>query len=247
MSFRIWLEQLRSVRGHRPLWPVLLGATLDAEFQRQVLADECYSGEVFIDRDEHPLGDGEREERLVARLYRNCLNDKAAEGCITLNGHRIWLLGYQWPNQGGVREKKRQADLVGITLEGGLVVFEAKRAKGDAPLIAIAEGLDYLACLLRARNFAKIENGFQKWKAKPGKTIPAEFTATFPRRDIRPAVIVLAPDLYYHDLYSRSIRGKDWPYLAAIGDAMVPSVRLAFAATDFASPDLRLLSGQRSS
>lgn len=159
MSFRIWLEQLRNVRGHRPLWPVLLGAALDSEFQRQRSIDESYKGDVFKNRDDHQLDEGEKEERLIAFLYRSAL---AADGCLHFESQRIWLLGFQWPTQGGVREIGRRADLIGMTINGGLVLFEAKRANGDAPMIAIAEGLDYLACLLRHKNFEKDMHGLQK-------------------------------------------------------------------------------------
>ena len=238
MSFRIWLEQLRDVRGHRPLWPVLLGAALETEFQRQKACDECYKGNVFIGRDDHPLSDGEREERLVARLYRSAL---AADGCVQLGTQRVWLLGFQWPTQGGAREKKRQADLVGMTSEGGIVLFEAKRENGDPPLIAIAEGLDYLACLLRPKNFAKIQSGFQKWieSRKNRYSVPAEFEGTVPDNTIRPTLVVLAPEKYFTEKHARSIRSRDWPFLAAVGESIIPSVRLSFAATDFKS---RLLS-----
>lgn len=235
MSFRLWLEQLRSTRGHRPLWPVLLGAALDAEFQRQKESSACYAGEVFIDRDSHALEDGEREERLVARLYRSALD---GDGCIALDQQRVWLLGFQWPTQGGVREKKRQADLVGMAPDGGIVVFEAKRSDGDPPLVAIAEGLDYLACLLRPNNFAKITAGFRKKWTGSQLPVPLGFESVVPNREVRPQLVVLAPEAYFFGRQSRSIRGRDWPYLAAAGETMIPSVRLVFAATDFKSPIL---------
>ena len=235
MSFRLWLEQLRKVRGHRPLWPMLVGASLDAEFQRQRMLNECYKGEVFIGRDEHLLEDGEREERLVARLYRSAL---AGDGCLQLGPKRIWLLGFQWPTQGGVREKKRQADLVGMTADGGLVLFEAKRTNGDPPLIAIAEGLDYLACLYRPRNFEKICLGFKKWIASRTWPVPNGFTGVVPDASIRPTLIVLAPEVYFTGRQSRSIRGRDWPLIAAVGESFIPSICLLFAATDFRSPVL---------
>jgi hypothetical protein len=234
-GFRTWLDQLRSVRGHRPLWPVLLGAALDEEFRRQRKSDETYSGEVFINRDAHPLEEGDREERLVARLYREALT---TNGCVYLDGHPIWLLGFQWPTQGGVREKKRQADLVGITTNGSLVVFEAKRSEGDPPLIAIAEGLDYLACLLRPKNFTKIEEGFRAWIGNPGKVVPIGFEKTKPDLNIRPKLVILAPESYYEGRQARSIRGRDWPHLARISKSFMESVELHFAATDFKSTTL---------
>jgi hypothetical protein len=234
MSYRDWLEQLRSVRGYRPLWPVLLGNALDAEFRRQVAIDEGYKGEVFIDRDRHPLEEGEREERQVAQLYRAC--HRESEGCVTIDDQRVWLLGFQWPNQGGAGQKGRRADLVGLTREGGLVVFEAKVAGGDAPLIALTEGLDYLACLLREKNFAKIVAGFGRWRERPERVVPVGFESTVPQKTLRPSLVIMAPERYYLDRHSRSIRSKDWPFLMAVSESMIPSVRILFAMTDFKSP-----------
>lgn len=228
------MKQLKAVRGHRPMWPELLGAALNAEFNRQVDSKESYQGEVFKDRDKHPLEDGEREERLVARLYRTALSH---DGCVIFQRKRIWLLGYQWPNQGGRSEKSRRADLIGITTEGALVVFEAKRAKGDPPLVALTEGLDYLACMLRPRNFLKIQSGFEKWQQKEGKVIPAGFESTIPDSSVRPQLFVLAPTAYF---YSRSIRSRDWPFIAQISDTFMESVQLYFATTDFSSRTLKV-------
>lgn len=237
MSFRIWLEQLRNVRGHRPLWPVLLGAALDSEFQRQRSIDESYKGDVFKNRDDHQLDEGEKEERLIAFLYRSAL---AADGCLHFESQRIWLLGFQWPTQGGVREIGRRADLIGMTINGGLVLFEAKRANGDAPMIAIAEGLDYLACLLRHKNFEKICTGFKKWIASRQHSTPDGFSEVAPNASIRPTLVVLAPEAYFAGRHARSIRGKDWPLLAAVGELFIPSVCVKFAATDFRSTTLWL-------
>ena len=235
MSFRIWLDQLRGVRGHRPLWPVLLGAALDSEFQRQRSITECYKKEVFKNRDDHPLDEGEKEERLVAQLYRSAL---CSDGCLQLGSQRIWLLGFQWPTQGGVREMGRRADLVGMTSDGGLVLFEAKRTDGEAPLIAIAEGLDYLACLLRTGNIEKIRSGFKKWSTTRRYAIPEGFAGVIPDETIRPILVVLAPEAYFKGRHSRSIRSKDWPLLATVGDSFIPSVRVCFATTDFRSTTL---------
>lgn len=234
-AFRIWMAQLKEVRGTRPLWPELLGATLDAEFQRQRECSGCYSGDVFKDRDDHALEDGEREERLVARLYRAAL---ANDGLVSLQSEPVWLLGYQWPNQGGAEEKSRRADLVGMNSDGALVLFEAKRSVGDPPLIAILEGLDYLSCLLRTANFAKIKSGFEKWRNKENKSVPAGFETTEPNISARPTLVLLAPNNYFMGRQSRSIRGKNWPNIAAIADTFMPSVRLKFATTDFKSTDL---------
>ena len=237
MSFRLWLEQLRNVRGHRPLWPTPLGTALDAEFQRQRSIDESYKCDVFKNRDDHKLDEGEKEERLVAQLYRSALG---ADGCLDIGSQRIWLLGFQWPTQGGVREVGRRADLVGMTVDGGLVVFEAKRANGDAPIIAITEGLDYLACLLRDKNFEKILTGFHAWIASRHHPVPNGFGGVVPNASVRPTLVVLAPEVYYSGRQARSVRGKDWPLLSAVGDSFIPSVCVKFAATDFRTTTLWL-------
>lgn len=236
MSFRNWLKQLRDdVRGHRPLWPVLLGSALDAQYQVQKAEEDCYKGDVFKDRDIHPLDDGDKEERLVARLYRSAL---AADGCLQLGPQKIWLLGFQWPTQGGAREKGRRADLVGMTGDGGLVVFEAKSAEGEAPLIALTEGLDYLSCLYRTGNFEKIRSGFAKWIASRSYPVPEGFANVSPVASIRPMLVILAPEAYFTGRHTRSIRGKDWPTWAAVGEDFIPSVCVKLATTDFRSTKL---------
>jgi hypothetical protein len=231
-KFRQWMHLLRDVRGSQPLWPRLLGAALDAEFLIQRELETGYSGKVFINRDNHPLEDGEREERLVGRLYRSA---RSGDGCISIDGERIWLLGYQWPTQGGYAEKGRRADLIGMSVSGSLVVLEAKAANGDAPLIAVLEGLDYLACLLRRKNFEQIATGFQEWRSVAGRVIPIGFEHVVPIREARPSLIIVAPEAYFAGRHARSIRSRDWPYLAKIGETWIPSVHLAFAATDFRS------------
>lgn len=233
--FRVWMNLLKNVRGNQPLWPILLGSCLDAEFRRQQNIEEWYSADVFKDRDSHEIKDSEKEEHLVGRLFRNAHSDT---GCLYLRHHPIWLLGYQWPNQGGHRQKGRRADLVGMSQEGGLVVFEAKVADGDPPLVAIVEGLDYLACLLRPGNLSKIQSGFAKWKQKPGRIVPVGFNDVVPTRHVRPMLVVLAPAAYFSGKYSRSRRGSDWPSLADIGTTFMDSVSLEFAATDFSSTKL---------
>lgn len=61
MSFRQWTECARVVQGDQPLWPWLLGAALDEEFQRQRSMAEGYQEEVFKDRDEHAFQEGVTE------------------------------------------------------------------------------------------------------------------------------------------------------------------------------------------
>lgn len=233
MTFRILLTELREVTGKRPLWPILLGAILCEKFEHERRVEEGYSGPVFINRDAHKLTAGEREERLVANLYREAQHNG---GCVSFENEKIWLLGYQWPTQGGLREKGRRADLVGLMSDGSLCVFEAKRASGDAPMIAIVEGLDYLACLLRSKNFDKIQAGFRNWRLN--RNPPEGFEGLVPRSDKIPTLMILAPEAYFTGRTLRSTRSKGWPELAMASGSMMKSVRIRFAATDFKSTKL---------
>lgn len=240
MSFREWTRQLRGIRGNQPLWPWLMGAMLDAEFQRQREQRDSYQEDVFKDRDDTQPQDGDTERRLVATLYHRCRQN--SNGIIRLNDEEIWLLGYEWPTQGGDREKGCRADLVGVNSLGGLVVFECKRSdNSDPPLTAVVEGLDYLACLLRGDNFQKIIAGFDAWRMKPGKIIPAGFEAVGPNSVERPMLVVLAPELYFVGRYTRSKRGEGWADLAELANDVIPSVRLGFASCDFEAPVATLL------
>jgi len=234
MSFRKWTEDLRKVRGNQPNWPWLLGFALEKEFGVQRAADEGYAGEVFLDRDGHPFQEGSSERRMVAGLYHLCCRDN--EGRLIIGDEEFWLLGYEWPNQGGDHEKGRRADLVGMTVDGGLVVFECKRHDNDdPPFTALTEGLDYLSCLLRRRNYDRIVAGFRCWKRKSGKVVAKLFQDVEPNPTARAAVIVLAPGEYFSGRYARSKRGDGWPDLATVGDEVCLSFRIGFAVSDFES------------
>lgn len=69
MSFRDWTKQLRDVKGNKPHWPWLLGMAMADEFRRQVVVDNGYQGNVFLDRDDHKYQEGHTERRLVQTLY----------------------------------------------------------------------------------------------------------------------------------------------------------------------------------
>jgi hypothetical protein len=125
-----------------------------------------------------------------------------------------------------------------MTTDGGLVVYEAKRAIGDAPLIALTEGLDYLACLYRTGNFEDIRTGFIQWIATRPYAIPKGFAGVSPDPSVRPTLVILAPETYFTGRHARSIRGRDWPAWAAVGESFIPSVCVRVAATDFRSTDL---------
>lgn len=240
-GFRRWLEMLRRRRGpgNAPLWPMLLGAAFDAEFQHERKADASYKGKIFIDRDQHPIGESETEPSLIKKFYK-ALHSNGQNGCLTFGSERIWIIGYQFPTQGGNPHKKRQADLIGITAKGALVIFEAKsKSSRDALLLAIVEGLDYLTCLLRPKNFEKLVKGFQesewlKRRKKIDNLIPQGFDNVLPNPEPMPWLIVLAPDSYF----AKQPEKCDWSVLKS-GERLMKNVQLAFATTDFKSPELK--------
>lgn len=235
MSFRDWTRRLREVRGNQPNWPWLLGFALEDEFRRQCTVETGYSGEVFLDRDEQPYREGDTERRMVGNLYHVCLSENS--GCLKTGDEDFWLLGYEWPNQGGDQEKGRRADLVGLTTDGGLVVFECKRHDNDdPPFTALVEGLDYLASLLRGPNFSRIIEGTKQWRNSSEKTIPDSHRKVEPRLEAKAAIIVLAPKEYFAGRYTRSRRGQGWADLAAVSNQVCDSFRIGFAISDFKTP-----------
>jgi hypothetical protein len=233
-SFRIWMDGLRKLTGNHPQWPWLLHSMLLEEYCRQRQFDFNYGGsEVFIDRDEHdPTTAKSPEKRAVRRLFHLCR--KQSEGRFTINEKPYWLLGYEWPNQG--RNRGRRADLVGMTMDGGLVVFECKYGTNhDSPFTAILEGLDYLACLTATANFHRIQDGFAQWIKKPGQIVPDGFKRCRPDAAAKPEIILLAPDTYY-DKYDRSQRGHGWREFASVCNSGSDTLLIGFAASDFITP-----------
>lgn len=236
MGFRDLLDVAKSVQGERPLWPSVLGSLLDSEFKSQRAIDAAYKGDIVINRFQYVRPRDVGEVSLVAMLFESATRER---GVVQVEGENVWLLGFQWPTQGGRQEVGRKADLVGITQSGSLVVFEAKATNGEPPLTAVLQGLDYLACFLRPTNFAKIQSGFQLLRSNLPYEIPVEFGATVPSCTERPKLVVLAPEEYYSGLYSRSIRGREWPWLADVGETFIPSVEVLFCHTDFKSLSIK--------
>lgn len=145
-----------------------------------------------------------------------------------------WLLGYEWPNQGGDKEKGQRADLVGLNLAGGLVVFECKLENRYGPLASVLEGLDYLSCLTSGPNFAKVSEGFQRWVSRSGFVRPEIFHSVYPLRNAPHEVIVLASADYYRQ-YRTSPRGAGWEKLAALPVPPSAGLSIRFAESDFAT------------
>jgi hypothetical protein len=250
-QFREWFEHLRTLQGRRVEWPQLIRHLIKQEFERVRREGQPYKGpEVFIDRDEKAwrYKDHNRqtdEELLVYSLYRE-VHEKRW-GLLDVEGEATWLLTCQVPNQ--AKQKKRCADLLGLRANGSLVVFECKVAKGkDSPLIAILEGLDYLAHLLIPANLEKLNRGFKNWrlKARGGQSVsvvPPAFAEINIDADALHSVIVLAPKEYY-DCHGGNSEGteQDW-YL--ISDRCWPKMQLPvgidFAVTDFESGQCPLL------
>jgi hypothetical protein len=127
---------------------------------------------------------------------------KHSEGRLQVDDFPVWLINYEVPNQSN--EKKRRADLLGLKLDGSLVVFECKVEDNhrDSPFRAVFEGLDYLGHLLVRANMEKLISGFDRWRKKPRNEdvltkIPPQFRDVTVEREARHAVIVLAPESYF--------------------------------------------------
>lgn len=182
--FRAWMEHLHSQKGDAPQWPWLFHEMLEREYQRERERGITYSGNIFKDRDEVDT----------------------TRGCLTIDGSRYWLLGWEWANQGS--DKGRRADLVGLTAQGGLTVFECKLESNSESLIsAMLQGLDYLACLASEPSMRKIQQGFDVWRAKPFMITPERFEHCRPNNGAVHEVIVMAP-LGYYDQHCRSNRAE---------------------------------------
>jgi hypothetical protein len=214
---------------------------LTAEFFRQRDLGICYAGEVFKNRDrDYPHTAVVPEKKAVKDLYHGCrLN---AERVFRIGEELYWLLGYEWPNQGGDKEKGQRADLVGLSRVGGLVVFECKLKNSYGPLASVLEGLDYLSCLASGPNFAKVIEGFQQWVSGTGFVRPVVFGSISPLRDSPHEVIVLASADYYRQ-YRTSPRGIGWEKLAALPPSPSAGLSIRFAESDFATAQGRWVTG----
>jgi len=251
-AFRIWFEDyLRTLTGRRVEWPQLLRTMIREEINRIREHGQPYRGNVFIDRDHLALEyaerpDQHREDLSVYRLYR--LVHQENQGSCSVDREPIWLVSCKVPNQGNQRQ--RVADLLGVRLDGSLVVFECKAAgmRGDTPLFALLEGLDYLGHLLIDKNFDRLRKGFLEWKVKQSSQDCLSKTPQgFELVDLNPnghhSVIVLAPSEYYaaHRRDSRDFE-QGWELLS---DRYWPSlpcgVRLDFAVTDYSNKPCELL------
>lgn len=236
-QFRELISVIGSIKGKRAAWLPTLGHFLETEFRLQKEVTEEYKSDVFIDRDEYVLDEGESENRQVAKLFKHVRTKEDADGCLRYGREKFRLIGLQWPTQGGNKEKGRRADLVGIDSQGGLVVFEAKIKSGTHTLSALMEGLDYLACLLREGNFKKIQVGYDKWASKDNQVLSESFKSVKPKVGVRPTLVLLAPQAYYVK-QSNTPRGNEWMEIIKHGETWLPSVRVIIAATDFCSSKL---------
>lgn len=236
-SFRDWMEAYDN-SSH---WHQVLRLMLESELKRNRERAGAYKGDVFKDRDEKTYDDCTKEEHFVASLFHSCRLPSRGNlrGGLRVGDELFWLLGFQWPNQGGDSEKGRRADLVGLSRQGGLAVFECKLATNpEPPLKAVIQGLDYLSHLLRRRNVQKICEGFDKWRSKPGQAVPAGFEHCRPKRNETPHLIVLAPEVYYGT--HRTLGGNEvCDYLAV--DTLTSDLCFHFAVTDFQNPNASLL------
>ncbi len=230
--FRLCHEDLKATVPGNASWDWFVWFAINNAFSLMRDAPGAYKGDVFKDRDELRYPNCTQEEHWVANLFHTAR--EKTDGVLEINDEPIWLLGFQWPNQ--AEERGRRADLVGITLEGGLVVFEFKLASNlaEPPAMAIPQALDYLSHLCRVDNFSKILNGFQAWRNKPGQIAPEYFKSILPDRDQRPMAVVLAPQQYY----DHHLKNTGWPKYLEMpthGPERL-GVRMKLAVCDFSQP-----------
>jgi hypothetical protein len=230
------MDLLKQPRGAEPEWPHLLRRIMTDTYRQLRQSESVYAGEVFKDRDDDfPVRAVLPEKRAVKELFHHCRG--TTDGVVTVGAEPFWLLGYEWPNQGGDGEKGRRADLVGLNTAGGLVVFECKLVNNDGPLTAVLEGLDYLSHLTNWPNFAGIEAGFSRWARKPGKARPVGFETVSPLWDSPHEVVVLASPEYFAQ-HRRSQRSPGWELFAALPTGPSSPV-IRFAESDFTSAQAR--------
>ncbi|MBZ5659862.1 MAG: hypothetical protein LAO08_05585 [Acidobacteriia bacterium] len=199
-GFRKMFEHLWKVPGRHKVWPKLLRFVIEAELARVRKERKPYVGKLFQDRDRHAYRNENNrgqhlEVVLVQRLYREL--HQCGNGCLQVGNEDVLLISYNVPNQGGHR--RRCADLIGLRLDGSLVVFGCKgKEKPDSPLVAVLEGLDYLGHLAFQANIASLKKDFDVWREKSRNAgvlskVPGEFCDLTIRPEARNAVIFLAP------------------------------------------------------
>jgi len=248
--FRDIFERLRTLSGRRIEWPQLLRFLIENELAKIRKEGQPYVGEVFRDRDQHAyrheFNKGQHLEVVSAqRLYREV--HRLGNGCLQLGDENVLLISYNVPNQPGYT--RRCADLMGLRLDGSLVVFECKgKDNADSPLLAVFEGLDYFGHLAIPANITTLQKGFGVWRNKPRNAsalskIPANFSNVTIKPKARHAVIVLAPQDYFSiHLKDAKKKSQDWQLLSDRAWPATPSsVGLDFAITDFKSACCPLL------
>ena len=225
--FRTWMTDLCKPDGDRPEWPLLMQWMLQEQLEREQSVERTYDGaRILIPRVGHQFEAASREKPATYGLYHNCLHETS--GCLTIGDERYWLLSYEVPNQDG--RVMQRADLLGLTVSGGLVVFECKlQNNGYAPVAALLEGLDYLASLTSTPNFERLQREFPDLLESIGK-IPDGFKDVRPVRDACHEVVVLAPSKYY-EKYIRSNRGTKKVGLGGLRDRS-KTLRFGFATSE---------------
>ena len=216
---------------------------LESELEREQQNDRSYTGsKVVIDRTSRAksvFNVKKPENRAMYGLYHRSWDKNG--GCLLIDKMPVLLLSYEVPNQG--HHRKRCADLLGLTTNGGLVVFEGKLGENsESPISAILEGLDYLSCLTSEKAFKRLVDEFNEWKSN--RSIPKDFKDVVPNRSVPPMIVVLA-DAVYFDFHGRSGRSPGWREMVTHGQKTKSlSIRFAKAKLDedeFFSPEISLL------
>ncbi len=218
-----------------PEWPLQLLWMYQEILRQEQEVPRCYRGtSVLIDRTEAPpipnvdpaAPNQQKEKRATYGLYRKALEEQ--QGIFKIGERSYWLLSFENPSQD--RRSKQCADLLGLSVDGGLCVFECKLAGNPyAPIAAVLEGLDYLACLTSRPNLGRIQREFQEIKSSLGEP-PEGFEQVAPRVEACHEVVVLAEPAYYakyRDL-DRGTGENNMATIRGVGD----TVKIGFASAE---------------
>jgi hypothetical protein len=225
-QFRLWMNELLSPRRELADWPQQLLWLLEMTLKSEQTVCRRYRGEkLLIDRHDLPVPDHLGEKRAAYGLYQ-ISQEPDRQGLLIIGEHPYWLISCEVPNQTG--EKGRRADLLGLSLSGGLCVFECKLGSNNySPLTALLEGLDYLACLTCDANYSRIQEEFDILRET--RDPPAGFELVSPLSTARHEVIVVA-DQGYYEFHNRRPLSSAWQLLNQLRSCK-SLVKLAFAKT----------------
>lgn len=221
----LMVSLLRTEGGDRmakPDYERIIRGLLASQFNAEMQVDRHYIGpNILIDRSNLENRDPTSERGACLGLYNQVKNQGDQ---LTIGSDCFRMIGYEVPNQGNFRG--RRADLLATNPEGGLVLFECKLAGNSyGPFMAVLEGLDYLAALLQARNYQRVQQELEQPYSDDDELPPW----TQLSRNTVQEVIVLATDSYFERAENGRVQDTAWGMLNDCIIQSNPAVRIRFA------------------